>query len=66
MLYLVALPKSIATESIESSKDTNLTPQLENSSNSEENRKNELKSLIAKFGSRWIKIIKKQNIETNV
>ena len=66
MLHLVALPKSIATESIESSKDTNLTPQLENSSNSEENRKNELKNLIAKFGSRWIKIIKKQNIETNV
>ena len=66
MLHLVALPKSIATESIESSKDTNLTPQLENSSNSEENRKNELKNLIAKFGSRWIKIIKKPNIETNV
>ena len=66
MLHLVALPKSIPTENIESSNYTDLTPQSDNSSNSEENRKKELKSLIAKFGSRWIKIIKKPNIETNV
>ena len=66
ILFSVALPKSIPTESDESSNYTDLTPQLDKSSNSEENRKNELKDLIAKFGSRWIKIIKKQNIETNV
>ena len=34
--------------------------------NSDEKRKNDLKDMIAKFGSRWIKKIKKQERETNI
>ena len=48
--------------------EENSTPLMEQKRalNSDEKRKNDLKDMIAKFGSRWIKKIKKQEIETNI
>ena len=64
--YLVMMTSKSSPAGHELLMESKLVSQPDNGSNFDEERKNNLKNLIDKFGSRWVKIIKKQNVTTNL
>ena len=58
--------EKITCEHKESSIDSSFKSESENSSSLGENRKNDLREMIEKFGSRWVQKIKKHSNNTNL